>query len=96
MDETLFRDQPMGVHGLLNWWYRCLGNAGIVPTGVTSGERMHKARHTAGQWLLDATGNLKAVQKPLGHESIQTTGDIYTDWDVEQLAESLIEAVEDG
>jgi site-specific recombinase XerC len=45
--------------------------------------------------VLDATGNLKAVQKLLGHESIQTTGDIYTDWDVEQLADSLIEAVQD-
>ena len=30
---------------------------------------MHKARHTAGQRALDATGNLKAVQKLLGHES---------------------------
>jgi site-specific recombinase XerC len=56
---------------------------------------MHKARHTAGQRLLDTTGNLKAVQKLLGHESIQTTGDIYTDWDVEQLAESLLAAVQD-
>ena len=47
---------------------------------------MHKARHTAGQRVLDKTGNLKAVQKLLGHESIQTTGDIYTDWDIEQRA----------
>ena len=52
-------------------------------------------RYTAGQRVLDATGNLKAVQKLLGHESIQTTGDIYTDWDVEQLADSLMEAVQD-
>jgi hypothetical protein len=29
-----------------------------------------------------------------GHASIQTTGDVYTDWDVEQLAESLLEAIE--
>jgi len=85
----------LGVHGLHNWWYRCLHRAGIVAEGTTSGERMHKARHTAGQRLLDATGNLKAVQKLLGHESIQTTGDIYTDWDVEQLAESPMEAVQD-
>ncbi len=56
---------------------------------------MHKARHTAGQRMLDKTGNLKAVQEFLGHASIQTTGDIYTDWDVEQLAESLLEAVQD-
>jgi site-specific recombinase XerC len=34
-------------------------------------------------------GNLKAVQKLLGHSSISTTGDIYTDWDIDQLAETL-------
>ena len=45
--------------------------------------------------MLDATGNLKAVQKLLGHASIQTTGDIYTDWDVDQLAQSLLDAVPD-
>jgi site-specific recombinase XerC len=39
--------------------------------------------------VLDATGNLKAVQKLLGHASIQTTGDIYTDWDIDQLAETM-------
>lgn len=50
---------------------------------------MHKARHTAGQRVLDKTGNLKAVQKLLGHASIQTTADIYTDWDIEQLADRL-------
>ena len=81
-------DQPMGVHGPMT------GGTGALSGPVSSrrhdlGERMHKARHTAGQRLLDATGNLKAVQKLLGHASIQTTGDIYTDWDVEQLAESL-------
>ncbi len=69
--------------------------AGVVAAGVTSGERMHKARHTAGQRLLDKTGNLKAVQKLMGHASISTTGDVYTDWDVEQLAESLLETVSD-
>lgn len=84
-----FPEQPMGVHGSHDWWYRCLANAGIVAEGTTSGERMHKARHTAGQRLLDATGNLKAVQKLLGHASIQTTGDIYADWDIEQLAANL-------
>jgi site-specific recombinase XerC len=78
-----------------DWWYGCLQLAGIVDEGVTSGERMNKARHTAGQRVLDATGNLKAVQKLLGHASIQTTGDVYTDWDDEQLAESLLAAVED-
>jgi len=95
IDTVRFVDEPKGVHGMHNWWYGCLERAGIVEPGETSGQKMHKARHTAGQRLLDKTGNLKAVQKLLGHSSISTTGDIYTDWDVEQLAESLVEAVQD-
>jgi site-specific recombinase XerC len=85
----------MGAHGLHDFWYRCLERAGVVAPGTTSGERMHKARHSAGQRVLDKTGNLKAVQKLLGHESIQTTGDVYTDWDIAQLADTLLEVVED-
>jgi len=85
-----YRDQPMGGHGLHDWWYGCLERAGVVAKGQTSGERMHKARHTAGQRVLDHTrGNLKATQKLLGHSSIQTTADIYVDWDIDQLAETL-------
>jgi site-specific recombinase XerD len=82
-------DQPMGAHGMHSWWYRCLARAGVVPTGTEHGENIHKARHSAGQRLLDHTGNLKAVQQLLGHESIMTTGDIYVGWDEEQLATSL-------
>lgn len=97
IERVQYRDQPMGVHGLHNWWYRCLERASVVARGQTSGERMHKARHTAGQRLLDHTkGNLKAVQKLLGHSSITTTGDIYTDWDIDQLAETLRGMLEEG
>jgi integrase-like protein len=93
MDVTYVRDQPMGVHGLHDWWYGCLRRAGVAE-GVTRGERMHKARHTAGQRMLDRTrGNLKAVQRLLGHASIQTTADIYTDWDVDQLADVMRDIV---
>jgi integrase/recombinase XerC len=83
--------KSMGPNGLHSWWYRRLVAAGIVPEGTTSGERMHKARHTAGQRVLDVTGNLKAVQQLLGHASIQTTGDIYTDWDIDRLATTMSE-----
>ena len=41
-------------------------------------------------------GNLKAVQKLLGHSSISTTGEIYTDWDIDQLAETLSGILEEG
>jgi integrase/recombinase XerC len=90
-----FHDQPMGDHGMHSWWYRALARAGIVEEGVEHGEKMHKARHTAGQRVLDASGNLKAVQRLLGHESISTTGDQYVDWDLDQLADTLLEAVEE-
>jgi len=80
---------PMGVHGLHDWWYGRLHAAGLVEKGTFSGQRMHKARHSAGQRVLDQTGNLKAVQKLLGHASIQTTADVYLDWDIEQLAETM-------
>lgn len=90
-----FPGEPMGDHGLHDWWYRCLTRAGVVADGVTRGERMHKARHTAGQRVLDKTGNLKAVQKLLGHTSIQTTADIYTDWDIDALTETMRLVVED-
>jgi len=92
-------DTPMGEHGLHDWWYGCLERAGVVELGVTRGERMHKARHTAGQRVLDHTGNLKAVQKLLGHASIQTTGDVYADWDIDQLADTMrtvLEGEEEG
>jgi len=92
-----FPEQPMGEHGAHDWWYACLARAGVVAEGQTSGEKMHKARHTAGQRVLDSTGNLKAVQRLLGHASIQTTGDIYTDWDVDQFAETMLDVLaEDG
>jgi hypothetical protein len=31
----------------------------------------------------------------LGHASIQTTGDIYTDWDVDQLAATMADVLDD-
>jgi integrase len=82
--------KPMSPNGAHRWWYRCLARAGVVDVGTNSGERPHKARHTAGQRVLDKTrGNLKATQKFLGHSSIQTTADTYTDWDRYQLENTL-------
>jgi site-specific recombinase XerC len=85
----------MSANGTHLWWYRRLANAGIVPAGASHGEHLHKARHTAGQRVLDRTGNLKAVQELLGHCSIQTTGDVYADRDIDQLAATMAEVLED-
>jgi hypothetical protein len=50
----------------------------------------------ASVFLITRAGTLKAVQKLLGHSSISTTGDIYTDWDIDQLAETLRDMLEQG
>jgi integrase len=41
------------------------------------------------------SGNLKAAQKLLGDASIQTTGDIYADWDIDQLAVAMAQVLAD-
>jgi integrase len=82
-------EKPMGRHGLHEWWYERLEDAGIVEEGERSGERMHKARHTAGQRIFDATGNLPATQALLGHKSSQTTADVYLRIDEAALVAAL-------
>lgn len=86
---TTWPEEPMGQHGLHLWWYRCLVRAGIVPPGTTAGRKMHSARHTAIQRVLDVTGNLKAAQAVAGHANISTTGNEYTDWSSEQTKDTL-------
>jgi len=81
----------MSAHGAHDWWYRCQERADLVAPGQTSGAKMHRTRYTAGQRVLDATGNLEAVQALLGHASISTTADTYTDWDVQRLESSLLQ-----
>jgi hypothetical protein len=61
---SYFPQEHMSEHSLHDWLYKCLEQA-IVSPGESSGERMPKARHTAGQRVLYRTGNLKAVQKLL-------------------------------
>lgn len=86
-------NKPMSSHALHVWWYARLVDAGVVPEGTTSGRKMHSARHTAGQRVLDKTSNLKAAQTLLGHASISTTGDVYAGWSDEQLEETMREVL---
>ena len=91
-----FPDKPMGAHGLHDWWYRLPRNGR---------RRRRRARPAASGCTRPATppasacstppGNLKAVQKLLGHASIQTTGDVYADWDIDQLAATMRTVLED-
>jgi integrase len=84
----LFHDEEIGEHALHNLWYRWLARAGVVPKGVTSGKRMHGARHTSAQRVLDKTGNIKAAQKLLGHSNSAVT-EAYTEFSDNQLGDAM-------
>lgn len=45
--------------------------------GLTKSPRVHDLRHTCASWLIQAGRPLPSVQAHLGHESIQTTVDVY-------------------
>lgn len=51
--------------------------------------RFHDLRHTAAMRTLRATGNLKAVQRLLRHESVTTTADFYADAMLEDVRDAL-------
>lgn len=84
-----YKAVQMSSTAMHRWWYRHLALAGVVEPGVTRGEKIHKARHSAGQHILDMTGDIKLTQQVLGHKSIQTTADIYTNYENSAIAERL-------
>jgi integrase len=56
------------------WWYRAVKSAGLWDDRRSPDRfRFHDLRHTRATRLLRETGNLKIVQKLLGHQSIKTT-----------------------
>lgn len=58
---------PFSEYGWMRQWAKALKKAGI------SDYRFHDNRHTAATRNLRATGNLKGVQKLLGHTDVRTT-----------------------
>lgn len=89
-------DKPVGGKRVHIWWYECLAEAGLVDPGTTSGVNMHRGRHTAATNLLRAPNStLEHVRQFLGHESIQTTADIYAHLDIGDMAEMLRPVEED-
>ncbi len=60
--------------GLMQLWKRAVAEAGL-PRELS----IHCARHTLAVALLKKSGNLRLVQKQLGHTSPTTTANIYAD-----------------
>ena len=85
------RPAPNTVH---RWWYRCIVRSGLVPEGTTSGENMHRGRHTVGREMQRAHHDLELTRQMLGHRDIHTTA-IYAELDTADLASALREMARD-
>lgn len=67
---------PLTAQGLQRAWKAAIRRAGL-PAELS----IHSARHTLAVALLKKTGNLRLVQKQLGHSSPVTTANLYADVD---------------
>lgn len=80
--EWLFTKPGRGGHAVdgpvrgqsfrINVWNPAVQRAGLEPR-----PRIHDLRHTCASWLIQAGVPLPVIQQHLGHESIQTTVDVY-------------------
>lgn len=75
---------PMTYQALQQIWKRAIERAGL-PQELS----IHCARHTLAVHLLKKTGNLRQVQKQLGHASPATTANMYADISFEDMKEGV-------
>ena len=75
---------PLSPQGLQRIWKRSIELAGL-PDELS----IHSARHTIAVHLLKKTGNLRHVQKQLGHSSPATTANMYADISFEDMQEGV-------
>ena len=71
---------PLTRYGLQQIWKSAVKRAGL-PKELS----IHSARHTMAVHLLRKTGNLRQVQKQLGHASPATTANMYADISFEDM-----------
>lgn len=71
---------PLSAQGL-----QCIWREAIKRAGLPKELSIHSARHTIAVHLLKKTGNLRFVQKQLGHASPATTANMYADISFEDM-----------
>ena len=75
---------PLTAQGLQRVWKAAIKRAGL-PAELS----IHSARHTLAVHLLKKTGNLRQVQKQLGHSSPTITAAMYADVTFEDMQDGL-------
>ncbi len=76
--------------GLQRIWKRAIEKA-VLPEELS----IHSARHSMAVHLLKKTGNLRQVQKQLGHASPATTANMYADISFEDMQDGVTGLYED-
>ena len=74
---------PLTKIGLQQIWNRAVKQAGLPKMSI------HSSRHTLAVHLLKKTGNLRQVQKQLGHSSPAITANLYADISFEDMQSGL-------
>lgn len=69
-----------------NVWYPAVAKA--RKQGLAKQPRIHDIRHTCASWMIAGKADMYAVQRHLGHKSIQVTIDTYTHLDQSQAQEA--------
>ena len=75
---------PLTAQGLQRIW-----KAAVRETGLPEELSIHCARHTIAVHLLRKTGNLRQVQKQLGHASPVITANLYADVSFEDMQDGV-------
>ena len=81
---------PLTAQGL-----QCIWREAIKRAGLPKELSIHSARHTIAVSLLKKTGNLRFVQKQLGHASPATTANMYADISFEDMQNGINGLYED-
>ena len=82
---------PLSPQGLQQAWKTAIKRAGL-PKELS----IHSARHTIAVHLLKKTGNLRFVQKQLGHASPAVTANMYADISFEDMQNGVNGLYEDN
>ena len=80
MGSKIAQKRSLTMYGLQQIWKFAVKRAGL-PKELS----IHSARHSMAVHLLKKTGNLRQVQKQLGHASPATTANMYADISFEDM-----------